>query len=215
MNSWQVTLNSFAVRTRNQPSFCSLSAESDLLSQWRAYCPGGGFSIGFPEDQLREAVIPHDFALAPCVYTTEEQRELIRTIIHDTISEWLANAKWPVDRDDSKHGASSKLGWELIRATARMKNGSFSEERESRIVSTPECRFVWDHLEFRTRKGLIVPYVKVPLPESRDFWNDIEIVIGPTPHPELSRSSVHALLRKCRDGLVVMLKNTQTPFREW
>src|SRR4051812_23669938 len=46
---------------------CSLSSERDLLSQWRAYCRGGGFSIGFPADQLRDIAAAQQFSLNECI----------------------------------------------------------------------------------------------------------------------------------------------------
>src|SRR5579862_8293583 len=41
----------------------SLSSEPDRLSQWRAYCAGGGYAFGFRLEALRAIERCHDFRL--------------------------------------------------------------------------------------------------------------------------------------------------------
>ena len=45
----------------------SFTEKGDLLSQWRGYCPQGGFSIGFHYDLLSKIAEKHDSSLLPCV----------------------------------------------------------------------------------------------------------------------------------------------------
>jgi hypothetical protein len=48
---------------------CSLSADGDMLGQWRAYAGrAGGFSIGFDSEKLKTLAAGAGFELAPCVY---------------------------------------------------------------------------------------------------------------------------------------------------
>ena len=60
---------------------CSLSAAPDLLSQWRAYCRGGGFAIGLPADALSDVAASQGFSLTPCVYSEDDHGILMRETI--------------------------------------------------------------------------------------------------------------------------------------
>jgi hypothetical protein len=193
---------------------CSLTSAPDLLSQWRAYCRGGGFSIGFPADQLRDAVAQHKFSLNECVYSVTEQTQLMKDTVDRVAIPWIRNATLPVSEDGDRFKIGNKLTWELVRTASRLKNSSFSEESESRIVSLPERGYDANNLFFRARGGLVVPYTELTLPDSADFWGRVRIVIGPTPHPNESKRSVYDLVRRYR-GHAVGISITQTPYREW
>ncbi|MGY4353234.1 hypothetical protein ACVWXM_009751 [Bradyrhizobium sp. GM7.3] len=52
----------------------SLTSEGDLLSQWRGYNRGQGFSIGFSADWLLQNAAAQDFDITPVLYDTEQQR---------------------------------------------------------------------------------------------------------------------------------------------
>lgn len=193
---------------------CSLSSEPDRLSQWRAYCRGGGFSIGFPADQLRDAAESQQFTLNECVYSEADQEELIKETLENVAMPWIRNGHVPVSDDDERFTISGKLTWELIRLASRLKNWSFSEERESRIISTPERRYDADNLYFRSRGGMIVPYTTIQLPDTTDFWGKVRITLGPTPHANESKIGVYDLVRRYR-GHAVAIDITNTPYREW
>lgn len=69
----------------------SFSSHGDQLSQWRAYCQGGGFSIGFDWADLKFAVSSSQFCLVKCVYDAGEQRDLIRACIDYS----MPRLRWP------------------------------------------------------------------------------------------------------------------------
>ncbi len=52
---------------------CSFSELADDLSQWRAYCPAGGFAIGFPKDMLTVAALQQSCYSEPCIYDPKEK----------------------------------------------------------------------------------------------------------------------------------------------
>ncbi len=193
---------------------CSLSSKEDQLSQWRAYCRGGGFSIGFPADQLREAVAAQSFSLDECVYSDAAQEKLMRETIDRVAVPWILGTRLPVSEDENRFKVSNKLTWELVRAASRLKHQSFEEESEYRIVSMPERKYDPEKLHFRPRGGIIIPYTTIDLPNTSDFWGRVSIVVGPTPHPNESKISVHDLVRRFR-GHTVGIEITHTPFREW
>jgi hypothetical protein len=61
----------------------SLSANGNLLSQWRAYTPrgGGGVSIGFSKNPLEAAAKARGFSLAECVYDPIRQSKILNDLL--------------------------------------------------------------------------------------------------------------------------------------
>jgi len=192
----------------------SLTTEDDQLSQWRAYCRGGGFAIGFPKDQLTEFIQSQHFDLLECVYATEDQQAVIRSVLDLTAMPWIQTARLPVKEDEDRFIVSGKLAWELLRNASRIKNDSFSEEREWRITSQPERPYHPEKLQFRSRNGMVVPYTAVQLPDDIDFWGKVKVVVGPTPYPNESKASVYDLFRRYHDH-AIGIEISRTPFREW
>ncbi len=200
---------------RSKPAYvCCLSSERDQLSQWRAYCRGGGFAIEFPTVYLREALAEQGFSLDECIYSETDQGRLIKETIEKVVLPWVRGARLPIGEDPERFEASGKFTWELLRVAARLKNSSFAEEREFRIVSLPEWQYKPEKLHFRQRAGVIIPYTTIKLPSTNEFRSRVQIMIGPTPHPEESKASVYDLVRRFR-GHAIGISITRTPFREW
>lgn len=201
--------------TKSMRAFvCSLSEKGDLLSQWRAYCPGGGFAIGFPVGQLTEAVKAQQFTLKRCIYDEAAQEKAIQDVLESVALPWIQAAQLPVSVDDERYKVSGKLIFETIRTASRLKHASFAEEHEWRIVSPPEHKYDPNNRFFRGRNGLILPYTKVPLPEGSDFWGKVRVVVGPAPHPIESESSVNDLVRRYKRHRI-LVESSQSPYREW
>src|SRR5205085_1086662 len=73
----------------------SLSSESDLLSQWRAYGGGsGGFAIGMRSEYFREASHRQGFYLVPCIYATADQQEPIEQLIVEFRGRMATSTEW-------------------------------------------------------------------------------------------------------------------------
>lgn len=198
----------------SKPVFvCSFTREPDQLSQWRAYCQGGGFAIGFPKELLEEAVTPQQFALHECVYSHADQSSLVEGIVAPIVRPWLESAELRVNDNQSRFLVSNKLVWELLRHGSRIKDPSFAEERESRIISQPEWKYEPVKLRYRSRKGLVVPYTTVSLPDDSDFWGKVRVVVGPTPYPEESKASAYDLVRRYRMQ-VIKVDISCVPYRE-
>jgi len=70
---------------------CSFTEESDLLSQWRGYCPpAGGYCLGIESQSLIKAFDTKNFTILPCVYDWSWQSVLLEDAI-DTILPGLLN----------------------------------------------------------------------------------------------------------------------------
>lgn len=109
---------------------CSFSAAGDVLSQWRAYGSGAsGFSIGFSGTFLRAVSEEIGFWLVPVLYSESEQRELVRTLLQDVLTENLANSS-RLEGDEDTPPQGGNLVAYLNRYAPILKHRSFSEEQE-------------------------------------------------------------------------------------
>lgn len=101
----------------------SLSTKGDLLSQWRAYCPNGGVSIGFSKNALERLAEQQRFKLVQCIYEPDEQKEKLRQVL----------------RGWSEHGQPisdfTSFSTAFRRTVASLKHPEFREEIEFRLVS--------------------------------------------------------------------------------
>jgi hypothetical protein len=183
----------------------SFSEQGDMLSQWRAYCPdGSGFSLGFEYDFLRQRIEKQKFRIVRCVYDEAVQRKAIGDLI--------AFAGHLV-KDDVVETAIKALLNALIAIAPAMKHPSFAEEKEWRIVSS-QVKTVDPQFGVRPGKSMAVPYFKFALEDEAESLLLSDVIVGPTPHMELSiMSAENALLvakATCR-----VVKRSLVPYRSW
>ncbi len=161
---------------------CSFSKEGDDLSQWRAYCPHGGYAIGFPTDQLQEFAAGQDgVSLECCVYERKDKLKLCRRFIRTL---------------DGGPRYSLKLYAEIFAAefACRFKHKAFKSEEEWRLISAVLEGFGSETTpEFRCRGSLVVPYLRFTLTE-RALWKRVKIAVGPCRHPKEAKAYVARLL---------------------
>jgi hypothetical protein len=107
------------------------------------------------------------------------------------------------------------------------KNISFSHESESRIVVNPGFQSKPLQYDFRTVPTTLVPFVKLRIPMRRSGFEGLEygprmgsrihfidrIVIGPTPHMQLSKQAIEAFFHK--KEMNVLVEESNVPFRAW
>ena len=75
----------------SQVNICvfSLSENGNLLSQWRAYCSSGGYSLGFNVEELVDVASRQGFTLVPCVYSYGEHVSLVGPIVEAAFTTFL------------------------------------------------------------------------------------------------------------------------------
>ena len=197
---------------------CSLSTESDQLSQWRGYCPNGnGFSVGFNSDWLARLAKQQGFKLASCEYDPKKQQALIREFLGEALQTYREMsavkdlASWPacslaedkkscgvcLEHKDPKLCSVRKAWFKFLELAPRLKHEKFSEENEWRLISEPISHDAKlppesqeSRIRFREGKSMLVPYLEFNLSEAKIPGCIEEIWIGPTPHPVLSFMSV-------------------------
>jgi hypothetical protein len=158
-------------------SFCE---EPDLLSQWRGYA-AGGFAIGFAADGLA-ALGDGEGAprLVQVDYGAESGRRRLRGLFKQLTD------GGPYSGEERERLARTVLLPEM----ARVKEPSFSEEKEWRLLVVdvrPE------RILFRVDASGVVPYVEIALPEPSPVR---EIVIAPAVDQRLQRRGVEQLLAR-------------------
>jgi hypothetical protein len=194
--------------------FCEVD---NLLSQWRAYGPAGGYSLGFKVEQegTSQGLTPE-----PCVYTARwvkvdydrdqqvnKLRELLETLMpifdNAETAEAIAALKF--------HGV---LGYESIRKVVTeilleeslgFKNKAFEVEKEWRIVvrkrelhkqGTDDGGKTPVPVHFRSLRGMLTPYVKL-IPSDKSQKLPLACVrSGPTFDKGPSRMAIRMILDK-------------------
>lgn len=183
--------------------FCE---EGDLLSQWRGYASPGGYSLGFAVDHCKvpEWVAP----FFPVTYDQGSARM--------TASAWASGAADRLlqvfdERLDSAiaGGSPQKAISQLIEEFGRdqfntleaiaatLKDPSFSEEREWRVLSESHPQADGDReVLFRTGPLGPTPYITVPLSPDEEPLPLREIIVGPGPNSRARAEAVRMLLWK-------------------
>lgn len=211
--------------------FC-LSAEGDLLSQWRGYADDGrGVSIGFSrsywEKRSKDSVENAEdfgFSLRKVLYepteheaqvepTYQELRELINSGELDIVSHGgLIRAQMrtaeEIAADNSRNKAArmkmlSKL-LELFPKLHILKSAAFKEEQEWRLVSAYVTN-TEEVLSYRARGASVVPFRDIDVADVEGESSITEVVLGPrhiTP-PEV----IQAMLRQHGFGIVPVRKS--------
>ena len=190
----------------------SFSEETDLLRQWRGYCPeNNGFCIVFDIDKIFESVkLAYDNVhLLTCVYEKENKEKLIKNILNKYWFEYLKN-----DSEKSRKAVIEQLAKEIMLLASYFKHPSFSEEKEKRIVIILDYAPDSD-LKFRCGRFSIIPYIELTAPKE----SIKEIIIGPTSSKKLSRKALDLFLEKTH-GYPAFISRidiaySTTPYRQW
>jgi hypothetical protein len=151
--------------------FCS---EPDLLSQWRGYAAGGGFTIAFKTSELLNI---EEAGLVKVTYggTTEEIERVV---------EGLA----PHAKGHSGVASWHQFTTSILPLVATIKHPSFSEEQEWRLIHA-----TWGTaggLQFRAGRLGLIPYIVRRFPPSAVA----EVMVGPGPHSDARREGIRQLL---------------------
>ncbi|MBZ5491216.1 MAG: DUF2971 domain-containing protein [Acidobacteriia bacterium] len=194
----------------------SFTENGDQLSQWRAYSPPtGGFAIGFRSKSLTGLTEANpDRFLAPCTYEALSQKDLISHLIN-TVEKFAeeSNAHNRLNHDRVFRESFKLLGRLLPLTAPALKDASFAEEKEWRLVRLPSS-FEEGKLQFREGRSMLIPYNQHFFPDNHGSLPIEELVVGPTPHPELAREAAQALLMT--HGLTTaIVQLSSIPYRTW
>lgn len=172
----------------------------DLLSQWRAYAShGGGYALGFSAYEMAyEGLV----ACRRVIYDPAEQKQLVKETIDRICNEFeaVANGKAvaDLDGDHTLPSFAQLLASHLREYLVTFKHDTFQEEREWRIILPWSRDAHLQFVKFRGELGHAVPYMalhpRTPTPEM-PLLPLVEVIHGPTLHPDLTKKSLHLLLQ--------------------
>lgn len=169
----------------------------DLLSQWRAYGSGAGYAIEFSGPTLASWCFGR-VAIQPAVYDATEQRRLLRDLLDRWRDLFSHQSDWGPEPETSRI-IQLMFAETLSHLAISFKNTSFSEEREwrfayrrSAIVPDDGLNF---ELRFRTRNGMLLPYVGIPVLSGEEAQKALKgVLVGPTLYPEQAGYAAMRLL---------------------
>jgi Protein of unknown function (DUF2971) len=163
----------------------SLSSQSDLLSQWRAYANGGrGVAIGFDVSEMTETVkcwrhwdkLENKIVLAPVEYEEENQKIVIDVLVQKLMERQEVYDRHIRDIDPRATGLSRQRplletrSWlmEILRFfEPHFKNPAFKEEREWRLIyyasQSPEAAPLVPSYRVSKYDDDLIPYVEFRL----------------------------------------------------
>ena len=200
------------------------SEVDDSLSQWRAYCPKtGGFSIGFDYEYLCTLASDQSYELKECVYDEKPEhawnKSIVQTIVEDIIVKHMVQATmWrTVEGEDLEHNiieTAHKFFYDLVSVAPQIKDKSFKEEKEWRVVS-PLYRLAENSVHHREGPSMIIPYREFKLVKDGQPMQIGEVVIGPTPHPTLALGSLSTLYHSGSGVEIGNARNSIIPYRAW
>ncbi|GEA49283.1 hypothetical protein VIN01S_00870 [Vibrio inusitatus NBRC 102082] len=203
----------------------SFSKESDLLSQWRSYCPKeGGVAIGFDREALsRSQRIQlgklNSRYLEDCCYD-KTQTKFDAATLADAIHMHLCSG----DSNDRERFLQHTFFLELMTFLGRTKNPHFREEQEVRLFSygdrgleqlvieatssMPSIPLVQpEEVSFRPKQNFLVPYLKVDFPIEAIK----QINIGPSNFTKECEESLTMFMKA--KGLNIDITKSEIPYR--
>jgi hypothetical protein len=172
--------------------FCE---DGDLLSQWRAYGSDQGYSLGFDTELLErqdiDTLSPVQYGIStPHVFFENELEYATQPTAHPGV--------------EAYYSALS-----LIPRIALVKNPSFSEEKEWRLLKTLEFYVQSDYkINFRPSPMGAIGFISIPY--KKECLR--EIIIGPGPYSESCLSAVQTMLT-CNDFMETTCQVSKIPYR--
>jgi hypothetical protein len=193
-------LRALRVAEETRAYVACFSRRGDSLPQWRAYARAG-YAIGISANALLEVAKaqPVRTLLLPCKY---DHHEHIRII--DMRLDQLVDAHETALRDGhmeavSLHAHEAALYGSVVLLSSSFKHPSFAEEHEWRLVQIPEAPEVANTgVQVRDTGRWLVPYRTIPLTQADSTLALRQIVIGPSPHPELAAAAAEVLVKEGR-----------------
>lgn len=195
----------------------SFSAQPDLLSQWRAYCPvSGGFAVGVVTAPL---IARDDCRFLQCVYDKPEQSRLLNELLGFLLNEFRAMPA--IEDEDASLLRLGVLGLKFLEGililASIFKHPGFAEEQEWRILLidsfSADTSERDEKIHFREGRSGLVPYIEYSIVEKANAGSLGEVRVGPNPHMELACDAVLSMLRS--SGHEARVVPSHTPFRTW
>jgi Protein of unknown function (DUF2971) len=182
--------------------FCE---KRDLLSQWRGYGANAGYSIDFRAAEMFKSRDATKQVFVKVLYDLATQDQLLASYINRSLKAFrevfeldTGDISLALKLDGPPHPALVEMQkfvnafvGNLANLAIFFKSPTFAEESEWRVLThgTVETR---EQLRFRSTRGLIYPYLEIPIQVTKSSL--VSITAGPSPHGTLSKKSVRFFL---------------------
>ena len=199
------------------PYVVSFSEVGDSLSQWRAYSYGAnGYNIEFNLKLLMNLSAEVEskifYAVEKCIYDYDEQNKMIRELIDRCLTRVSGiSALEDFYQNEEFINACTDYSFTILMYSTYFKHTSFHEEKEWRLICYSHGKSNLQ-VKFRPGTSLIVPYCDIDLSVDNQF-TATGVVVGPTPHPDLSKKSIERVVEACNGNITV--SNSNIPYRHW
>ena len=173
--------------------FC-FSEENDLLPMWNYYSKNNqyeGYSLGFQfkdEEDLQIFKLNRDaeINLYRVIYKEKEIETLLENFLTDLYQQTDMNDQY------EKQEASQTVQKMLTKLKYLFKDEAFSHEREVRLVLHIIKNNNKYDIKFRTKKGILIPYIDLHM--ERKYLT--EITIGPLIEEKIARKNLEFFLKQ-------------------
>ncbi len=191
----------------NSLSVCSVSFSSQADSQleWQNYCPKGGYALGFDSHQIDLLAGSQNFSLLPCYYGDwQELDTIIQGALLGALQSWVGKLELldqgiagpelhgqhvqEFIRREAKHVADI-----ILQAAALLKHERYHYEQEWRLITDQVKN---QRLEYRSFRGIIMPYKPFQLMNRAQALPVKRIVIASRGKAQLAISGIRGLLEK-------------------
>ena len=141
----------------------SLSENKDTLSQWRGYCPKGGFSLSFDKEMLDSLLRKNNLRIQQCFYEQSDiEKFIIQEIVRMTPEEYQKSVDMPF-----YNKGMERMPFDLVSRVFSqipfIKDIGFKEEKEWRIVKHDHHEKPIAHqkeIKYRDRNNKKIPYLE-------------------------------------------------------
>jgi hypothetical protein len=196
----------------------SLSEHRDQLSQWRAYCPVGGYSVGFPSEHLVDVAKEQGFYLGPCVYEHAKKWPLERELIFRSLTKYYLLMDQGTAQEPAREQTALHFAQEVAQYGVLIKHRGFAEEAEWRLVSPP-LTYMDTRIRHRAGPRSVVPYAafKLLTPTHRTINRSLDssllVIAGPSPDMAATQIGVQSLILSAF-GAGTGFSLSDTPYRK-
>lgn len=175
----------------------SFSTEPNDNAQWGMYGGGeGGFNLAFRLSSLANIVLDKQYWLLRCTYDAKQHEGIIAKALAFITTLFAASAaRFPnIDADVVAEDVVNWVMWMMVPLIPMLKGPSFAHEKEWRFAfAEPDFKKV----EYESRRTVIRPRTRLDLraPDGGRTMPALSgLMVGPSPHRELSVDALKGLL---------------------
>ena len=188
-------------------AFCFCS-DHDRLCQWRAYGAGAaGFEIGFSRSRLEGYLASKRWRVSdpmPMLYGKPRMKKAARRFISK--AQAIAGSPEHALKGGDLDKLNDEFAFKLFLFPLAVKNPSFSEEKEWRII---QVGFDQKDVKFRPHHGITLPYLELPGVPPEVF---VSVTLGPKVDPDFADEPMRLFL-KCNELGHVEVRPSKIPLR--